>query len=102
MRFVAKRGAAIVEAQCHRDEAALLFLVPLGEARGRRCGDFAPGIDRALALMAGRGQRVFDQAIDEGKEALLQEMYEAWPFFRSTLSLIEMVLAKSDEVATLL
>jgi phosphoenolpyruvate carboxylase len=32
----------------------------------------------------------------QGDEALLARMYEEWPFFRSTLDLIEMVLAKSD------
>jgi phosphoenolpyruvate carboxylase len=31
-----------------------------------------------------------------GDQALLREMAEAWPFFRSTLANLEMVLAKSD------
>jgi phosphoenolpyruvate carboxylase len=31
-----------------------------------------------------------------GDRALLKEMFEAWPFFRMTLTNLEMVLAKSD------
>jgi phosphoenolpyruvate carboxylase len=31
-----------------------------------------------------------------GDESLLRTMYERWPFFQSTLDLIEMVLAKAD------
>ncbi len=37
-----------------------------------------------------------DQAIADGNEAALAEMYRDWPFFRSTIDLIEMVLAKSS------
>lgn len=36
------------------------------------------------------------EAIDEGKLELLREMYAGWPFFRSTLDLVELVLAKAD------
>lgn len=36
------------------------------------------------------------QAIDEGHLEELQEMYTQWPFFRSTIDLIEMVVAKAD------
>jgi phosphoenolpyruvate carboxylase len=43
------------------------------------------GIETALEAAIARGQR------DE-----LREMYAQWPFFRSTLELIEMVLAKAD------
>lgn len=43
------------------------------------------GLDRALA-----------QARQEGRLDKLRAMYEQWPFFRSTLDLIEMVLAKSE------
>lgn len=35
-------------------------------------------------------------AVDEGNLETLQEMFKQWPFFRSTLSLVAMVLAKSD------
>jgi phosphoenolpyruvate carboxylase len=41
--------------------------------------------------------RAFRKAIDEGKKPLLLEMYRDWPFFRSTVDLIEMVLAKTDQ-----
>jgi phosphoenolpyruvate carboxylase len=37
-----------------------------------------------------------DDASARGDEALLKEMYGRWPFFQSTLDLIEMVLAKTD------
>jgi phosphoenolpyruvate carboxylase len=33
--------------------------------------------------------------IERGNEVMLRTMYEEWPFFRSTLDLIEMVLAKA-------
>jgi phosphoenolpyruvate carboxylase len=36
-------------------------------------------------------------ALERGDRDLLREMYREWPFFRSTLSLMEMVLAKADE-----
>jgi len=32
----------------------------------------------------------------QGKKADLREMYEDWPFFQSTMDLIEMILAKAD------
>ena len=32
----------------------------------------------------------------EGGLELLREMYEEWPFFRSTIDLVELILAKSD------
>jgi phosphoenolpyruvate carboxylase len=43
------------------------------------------GIEAALA-----------DAADRGDQPLLKAMYEGWPFFQSTLDLIEMVLAKAD------
>jgi phosphoenolpyruvate carboxylase len=36
------------------------------------------------------------ESIARGEVALLKTMYERWPFFQSTLDLIEMVLAKAD------
>ena len=32
----------------------------------------------------------------QGKRADLREMYAEWPFFQSTIDLIEMILAKAD------
>ena len=43
------------------------------------------GVEAALGDAQGRGE-----------EPLLKTMYESWPFFQSTLDLIEMVLAKAD------
>jgi phosphoenolpyruvate carboxylase len=43
------------------------------------------GVDEAL-----------DESIARGNDALVKTMYERWPFFQSTLDLIEMVLAKAD------
>ena len=37
-----------------------------------------------------------DQAARDGAHAELARMYRGWPFFRATLDLIEMVLAKAD------
>jgi phosphoenolpyruvate carboxylase len=36
------------------------------------------------------------QALQQADKALLKEYYEAWPFFRTTIANLEMVLAKSD------
>jgi phosphoenolpyruvate carboxylase len=43
------------------------------------------GVDEAL-----------DESVMRGDRTLLNTMYERWPFFQSTLDLIEMVLAKAD------
>jgi len=43
------------------------------------------GVDAAL-----------DGALAAGERDLLRAMYARWPFFRSTIDLIEMVLAKAD------
>ncbi|TPX68375.1 phosphoenolpyruvate carboxylase [Spizellomyces sp. 'palustris'] len=43
------------------------------------------GIDEAIA-----------QAKESGKLGLLREMYRNWPFFKSTVDLIQMTLAKAD------
>eukprot|EP00898_Chlorokybus_atmophyticus_P008881 jgi/Chlat1/8995/Chrsp94S08282 len=36
------------------------------------------------------------EAIQDGHKSTLQEMYQQWPFFQSTIDLIEMILAKVD------
>lgn len=36
------------------------------------------------------------RVIEDGDLTVLQRMYQDWPFFQSTLDLIEMVLAKVD------
>src|SRR5205823_12472727 len=36
------------------------------------------------------------QAIENGREQELAQMYQNWPFFQSTIDLIEMVLAKAE------
>lgn len=41
-------------------------------------------------------EAALDDALGRGEEAQLHEMYRRWPFFRSTLDLLEMVLAKTD------
>ena len=43
------------------------------------------GVDEAL-----------EESIAHGEAPLLKAMYEQWPFFQSTLDLIEMVIAKAD------
>ncbi|MGE0445837.1 MAG: phosphoenolpyruvate carboxylase, partial [Vicinamibacterales bacterium] len=43
------------------------------------------GVDEALT-----------RAVERGEEPLLQEMFARWVHFRSTFSLLEMVLAKAD------
>jgi phosphoenolpyruvate carboxylase len=43
----------------------------------------------------GVGQAL-EQVMQDGGEALLQEMYQDWPMFQATLDLIEMVLAKAE------
>lgn len=43
------------------------------------------GSDQALA-----------EAINEGKQPLLNTMYQQWPFFRSYIDLLEMLMAKTD------
>ena len=48
-----------------------------------------------LPAWLGVGEALGD-AIERGELPALQEMYERWPFFRSTLDLVEMVLAKAS------
>jgi phosphoenolpyruvate carboxylase len=40
--------------------------------------------------------RALSEAFEAGHKDTLREMYAEWPFFQSTMDLIEMVLAKSD------
>ena len=49
----------------------------------------------ALPAWLGIGQAL-RIAIDNGHLSALQEMYEEWPFFQSTVDLIEMIMAKSN------
>ncbi len=44
----------------------------------------------------GFGSAVMDMSTDKTKLALLRSMYRDWPFFRTLLSNLDMVLAKSD------
>ncbi len=48
-----------------------------------------------LPSWLGTGAAV-SQAIEQGHGDELREMYQHWPFFRSTVDLIEMVLSKAD------
>ncbi|KXZ55578.1 hypothetical protein GPECTOR_2g1127 [Gonium pectorale] len=48
-----------------------------------------------LPVWLGIGEAL-DAAISKGYEPVLQDMYANWPFFTSTLDLVEMVLAKAD------
>jgi phosphoenolpyruvate carboxylase len=48
-----------------------------------------------LSTWLGVGAALRD-AMDKGELDLLQTMHAEWPFFRSTIDLIEMVLAKAD------
>lgn len=48
-----------------------------------------------LASWLGVGAAL-DQALEAGHAAELRAMYQGWPFFRSTLDLIEMVVAKAS------
>jgi phosphoenolpyruvate carboxylase len=42
-------------------------------------------------------ERALTDAMARGERGLLREMYRDWPHFRSSIELIEMVLAKTDE-----
>ena len=49
-----------------------------------------------LPSWLGAGEAL-QEVIDQGSLALLEEMYEEWPFFRTRISMLEMVYAKSEE-----
>jgi phosphoenolpyruvate carboxylase len=82
--------------------------VPIGSRPVRRTAD--GGVDSLRAIpwvfawtqtrlllpsWLGTGEAL-RSAIDAGQLEVICEMYERWPFFRSTLDLIAMVLAESD------
>ncbi|HWO10026.1 MAG TPA: phosphoenolpyruvate carboxylase, partial [Polyangiaceae bacterium] len=48
-----------------------------------------------LPTWLGVGQ-CLDKALADGHKRELQQMYAEWPFFRATIDLIEMVVAKAD------
>ncbi|GIL52665.1 hypothetical protein Vafri_8482 [Volvox africanus] len=48
-----------------------------------------------LPVWLGIGEAL-EKAIETGYQPVLQDMYANWPFFTSTLDLVEMVLAKAD------
>jgi phosphoenolpyruvate carboxylase len=48
-----------------------------------------------LPAWLGAGQAL-QQAIDEGKMNLLETMHQQWPFFKTRISMLEMVFAKAD------
>ncbi|MEN3339943.1 MAG: phosphoenolpyruvate carboxylase [Acidobacteriota bacterium] len=85
-----------------------LGAVPIGSRPPRRVAD--GGVDSLRAIpwvfawtqtrlllpsWLGTGEAL-TSAVERGEQTLLREMYEGWPFFRSTLDLIAMVLAESD------
>jgi phosphoenolpyruvate carboxylase len=54
-----------------------------------------------LPVWLGIGEALAE-AIAAGQLGTLQDMYKNWPFFRGTVDLVEMVLAKADPaIATL-
>ena len=48
-----------------------------------------------LPSWLGFGEAI-EMGVREGKLEMLKEMYNEWPFFQSTVDLIEMILAKAD------
>jgi len=85
-----------------------LASVPIGSRPVRRTAD--GGVDSLRAIpwvfawtqtrlllpsWLGTGEAL-NAAVEAGDADVLREMYEEWPFFRSTLDLIAMVLAESD------
>jgi len=85
-----------------------LAWVPIGSRPVRRTAD--GGVDSLRAIpwvfawtqtrlllpsWLGTGEAL-NAAIEAGELDIIKQMYEKWPFFRSTLDLIAMVLAESD------
>jgi phosphoenolpyruvate carboxylase len=52
-----------------------------------------------LPSWLGVGQ-CLDRALANGHKAELEQMYAEWPFFRATIDLIEMVVAKADPTSS--
>lgn len=50
-------------------------------------------------MWLGIGDALAD-AVERGQLALLQTMYDDWPFFKGLLDLVEMVMAKADPRVT--
>ena len=86
-----------------------LGTLPIGSRPARRVAD--GGVDSLRAIpwvfawtqtrlllpsWLGTGEALVLGASTRGEQALIREMYAGWPFFRSTLDLIAMVLAESD------
>jgi len=40
--------------------------------------------------------KALQEALSDNSQSLVKEMYQRWPFFKSTIDMLEMVLAKSD------
>jgi phosphoenolpyruvate carboxylase len=85
-----------------------LGTLPIGSRPTRRAAD--GGVDSLRAIpwvfawtqtrlllpsWLGTGEALAS-ALERGEQELLREMYADWPFFRSTVDLIAMVLAESD------
>jgi len=85
-----------------------LGVVPIGSRPVRRTQD--GGVDSLRAIpwvfawtqtrlllpsWLGTGEAL-NAGLGQGEEDVLRQMYEQWPFFRSTLDLIAMVLAETD------
>ena len=86
-----------------------LASLPIGSRPARRTSDDA-GVESLRAIpwvfawtqtrlllpsWLGGGEAL-SEALARGREPLLREMYAEWPFFRSTLNLIETALAETD------
>ncbi len=85
-----------------------LASLPLGSRPARRRSDGGIASLRAIPWIFAWSQNrlmlpawlgagaALQQAIDDGYEELLKTMAATWPFFRSRLSMLEMVFAKAD------
>ena len=92
------------------EELALLALGSRPARRGSSDPNAVPSVDdlraipwvfawmqKRLMVPAWLGtDRAFEQSIDDGELALLQDMFHHWPYFTAQINLLEMVLAKAD------